>query len=58
MMLASKYLLTLQTLQPYHIERRERIFYAVLLDTTIKFDRLGYMIWDIMHGLGDIQYAA
>jgi hypothetical protein len=35
-MLATKYLLTLQILQPYHIERRERIFYAVLLDTTIK----------------------
>jgi hypothetical protein len=57
-MLATKYLLTLQKLQPYHIERRERIFYAVLLDTTIKFDRFVYMSWDSMHGLEDIQYAA
>ena len=57
-MLATKYLLTLQILRTYHIERRERIFYAVLLETTIKFDRLVYMSWDSMHGLEDIQYTA
>ena len=57
-MLATKYLLTLQILRPYYIEQRERIFYAVLLDTTIKFDRLGYMSWDILHALEGVQYAA
>jgi hypothetical protein len=58
MMLATKYLLTLQILRPYYIERRERIFYAVLLDTTIKFDRFVYKSWDILHALEGIQYAA
>ena len=48
MMLTTRYLLTLHKLQQYHIERGERIFYAVLLDTTIKFDRLVYIIWDRM----------
>ena len=57
MMLTTRYLLMLHILQQYHIERGERIFYAVLLDTTIKFDRLVYIIWDRMHALEGVQYA-
>jgi hypothetical protein len=57
-MLATKYLPfnATDTSAISYIERRERIFYAGLLDTTIKFDQ--YMSWDdSMHGLEDIQYA-
>jgi hypothetical protein len=56
-MLAAKYLLTLQILQTYHIEQRERIFYAVLFDTTIKFDQFVYMRRESMHGLEEYIYG-
>jgi len=55
---ATKHFPKLLTHQAYHIERGETIYCAVLLDTTIKFDWLVYIIWDRMHALEDIQYAA